>query len=37
VILIPGPNFGLETRQRETPAAILPRIAPWFERSREPA
>ena len=37
VIRIPGPHFAIETRPRETAAAILPRIAPWFARSREAA
>ncbi len=35
-IRIPGPHFAIETRPRETAAAILPRIAGWF-RSREAA
>ena len=37
VIRIPGPHFAIETRPRETAAAILPRIAPWFARPREAA
>jgi len=34
VIRIPGPHFAIETRPRETAAAILPRIAPWFALPR---
>ncbi len=37
VIRIPGPHFAIETRPRETAAAILPRIASWFARPREAA
>ncbi len=36
VIRIPGPHFAIETRPRETAAAILPHISGWF-RSREAA
>ena len=37
VIRLPGPHFAIETRPRETAAAILPRIAAWFAPSREPS